>query len=126
MKSTIIKSALVAVVGLALCAPVALQAAATTTATTAATTTVKKAKTKTDKIQYEGTVKSIDTAANSITVTTKKGEMTFVTNPATKVKVDKKAGAIADITMGEKVTGSYTKDDAGTLTACSVHGWTKK
>jgi Cu/Ag efflux protein CusF len=121
MKSSLLKSALVAVVGLALCAPVALhaQAATTTTAsTTSTTTTVAKVK----KISYTGVIKSIDTAANSITVTCTKGDMTFAVTPMTKITSNKAPAKLTDITMGEKVTGSFTKDADGTMTAASIHG----
>lgn len=118
MKSYLLKSALVAIIGLALCAPVALHAATTTTA--AAT-----AKAKVKKIQYQGTVKSIDTAANTVTVTNKKGDLTLAVTPMTKIANNKKSATLADITMGEKVTGSYTKDAAGTMTAASLRGHTK-
>jgi hypothetical protein len=120
MKSSLLKSALVAVVGLALCAPVALhaQAAATTTTTSSSTTTVAKVK----KTSYVGTVKSIDTAANTITVTSTKGDMTFAVTPMTKIKSNKVKATLADITMGEKVTGSFTKDADGTMTAASING----
>jgi hypothetical protein len=119
MKLNLLKSALVAVAGLALCAPLAInaQTPSTTTPAAAPSTKVKPA-------NYQGTVKSIDTAANTLVVTTSKGDLTLALTTATKVKVDKKKAAITDITMGEKVTGSYTKDATGALTAYSVHGHT--
>jgi hypothetical protein len=121
MKLNLLKSALVAIVGLALCAPVALnaQTPSTTTPATAPSTKVKP-------MNYQGTVKSIDTAANTLVVTTTKGDLTLALTTATKVKVDKKKAAITDITMGEKVTGSYTKDATGAMTAYSFHGHTSK
>jgi Cu/Ag efflux protein CusF len=124
MKSLLLKSALVAVAGLALCAPVALHAqTATTTTTASSATTTTTAKVK--PISYKGTVKSIDTAANTITVTCTKGDVTFAVNPMTKILNDKKSATLSDITMGEKVSGSFTKDAAGTMTAYSIHGHTK-
>jgi Cu/Ag efflux protein CusF len=120
MKSSLLQSALVAVVGLALCAPVALQAQATSTTTASSSTTTTVAKVK--KIPYTGVVKSVDTAANSITVTCKKGDMTFAVTPMTKIKSNKAFATLTDITMGEKVTGSFTKDADGTMTAVSIHG----
>jgi hypothetical protein len=122
MKLTLIKSALAAVAGLALCAPVALHAQTNTTAAPLATASSTKAE-KAKKTEYVGIVKSVDTAANSITVTCKKGgDMTFVVTPTTKITNNKQPATLADITMGEKVTGSYTKDAAGTMTACKVNG----
>jgi hypothetical protein len=74
------------------------------------------------KTPYKGTVKSID--ATSLVVTSAKGDLTLAIEPSTKVEVDKKKAAVTDITVGEKVTGSYTKSDTG-LTAASIHGHTK-
>jgi hypothetical protein len=128
MKSSLLKSALLAVVGLALCAPIALHAQ-TDTVNPIATSPVKNpAPAKAAKVSnpsYKGTVKSIDTAANTITVTTAKGDITLAITPTTKIKSDKKKATLADITMGEKVTGSYTKDASGAMTAASIHGHTK-
>jgi hypothetical protein len=120
MKSNLIKSALMAVAGLALCAPLALNAQATTTTTTASTTATTSAMPK--KTEFHGTVKSVDTAANSITVTNKKGDVTLMVDAKTKVMNNKQPATLADITMGEKVTGSFTTDAAGTMTACKING----
>ncbi len=106
----------------ALCAPVAVQAQTTTTAP-AATAPAPAPATKSTKTPYKGTVKSIDAA--SLVVTTAKGDLTLAIAPTTKVKVNKKAAKVTDITVGEKVTGSYTKDDTGAMTAYSIHGSTK-
>jgi len=126
MKSSLLKLALAAVV---LCAPVAVHAQTDTTNPIATAPvknpdkTAKKAKTKTDKIQYTGTVKSID--ATSVVVTTKKGDLTLAINDKTEIKNDKKKAAATDLTTGEKVTGSYLKNADGTMTACSLRGHTK-
>jgi hypothetical protein len=125
MKSSLLKSALVAVVGLALCAPVALQAQ-TNSVNPIATSPVVNPPTQSTKVKktsYKGTVKSID--ASSIVVTNSKGDLTLAIAPTTKVLVNKKAAAVTDITVGETVTGSYTKDDTGAMTAASIHGKTK-
>jgi hypothetical protein len=122
MKSLLLKSALLAVAGLALCAPVALHAQ--TTAPAPAPVAVAPSKpAKVTKTPYKGTIKSIDAA--SLVVTTAKGDLTLALAPTTKVKVDKKAAKATDLTVGEKVTGSYTTDATGALTAYSVHGKTK-
>jgi ribosomal protein S1 len=131
MKTSLLNSALVAVSVLALCAPVALHAQTNTTnpiatapvknppmATTATSSSKKMAKTP-----YKGTVKSID--ATSLVVTTTKGDETLAIDPKTKFTADKKKAAATDITVGEKVTGSFCKNDDGTMTAASVHGHTK-
>ncbi len=125
MKSSFLQLALVAA---ALCAPVAAQAQTNTTnpMATAPATTMTPAPTKMTKAAktaYKGTVKSIDAA--SLVVTTTKGDLTLAIAPTTKVKVNKKAAKVTDITVGEKVTGSYTKDDTGAMTAYSIHGSTK-
>jgi hypothetical protein len=127
MKSSLLKSALVAVVGLALCAPVALQAQTNAVNPIATSPVVNPqastSSTKAKKTPYKGTVKSID--ASSLVVTTAKGDLTLAIAPTTKVLVNKKAAAVTDITVGETVTGSYTKDDTGALTAASIHTKTK-
>lgn len=128
MKSSLLKLALAAIV---LCAPVAVHAQTDTTnpiATApvknpAPAKAAKKAKTKTDKIEYMGTVKSID--ASSVVVTTKKGDLTLAINDKTEIKNDKKKAAATDLTTGEKVTGSYLKNADGTMTACSLRGHSK-
>lgn len=128
MKTSLIKLALVALV---LGAPVAVQAQTDTT-NPIATSPVKSpsdapaAKTmakKMAKTPYKGTVKSVD--ASSIVVTTASGDMTFALDMKTKYKCDGKMCKPTDITVGEKVTGSFMKDDSGAMTACSVHGHTK-
>jgi len=116
MKSSLLKSALVAVVGLALCAPLALNAQTTPAAAPAASTKAAK------PTSYKGVVKSVD--ASSLVVTTKTGDLTLAVAATTKVKNDDKKADITAITVGEKVTGSYTKDDTGAMTAYSVHGHT--
>jgi hypothetical protein len=126
MKPSLLKSALVAVAGLALCAPLVAQAQTDTT-NPIATTPVKNPpaapSTKAAKpTSYKGTVKSID--ASSLVVTTSTGDLTLAIAATTKVKNDDKKADITAITVGEKVSGSYTKDDTGALTAYSVHGHT--
>jgi len=120
MKPSLLKSALVAVAGLALCAPLALNAQTTPAAAPApaAAPSTKAAKPTT----YKGTVKSID--ASSLVVTTSTGDLTLAIAATTKVKNDDKKADISVITVGEKVSGSYTKDDTGAMTAYSVHGHT--
>jgi hypothetical protein len=116
MNPSLLKSALVAVVGLALCAPVALQAQTPTD--TAATNAAASSKVK--KTEYHGVVKALD--ASTITVTTKTGDLTLTLDDKTIVQVSKKKAAITDITVGEKVTGSYYKDASGTMFASKVNG----
>ena len=132
MTTSLFKSALV-VAGLALCAPVALHAqtnAVNPIATSPVqnppmqtSTSTSSSSHKMTKTPYKGTLKSMDAA--SIVVTTSKGDMTFAIDDKTKVNNDHKTAKLTDLTVGEKVTGSFTKNDDGTMTACSVHGHTK-
>jgi len=124
MHNILLKSALTAVAGLALCAPLALSAQTTTPTATSAATSAVTTSTKVKKTEYRGTVKSVDTAANTITVTNKKGDMTLTVTTATKILQNKKTATLADITMGEKVSGSFIKDATGAMTAASIHGHT--
>ena len=127
MNTSLLKSALMAVAGLALCAPVALHAQTDTTNPIAtspvknpAPDTTSTTKTKVTKTEYKGTVKAID--PSSVTVTCKKGDMTFAIDGTTKVQVNKKAAAVTDIAVGEKVTGSYYTDATGKLVASKING----
>ena len=108
------------ILGLALCAPLALNAQTNTMTTASSTMSTTSMKMK--KTEYHGMVKSVDTAGNTITVTNKKGDMTLTVAATTKIMQNKKPATLADITMGEKVSGSYTKDASGAMTAASIHG----
>ncbi len=110
MKLTLLTSALVAVLTLGC---VSVQAATTASTTT---TTVKAATVK--KTPYKGTITAVDAAANSVTVQGAKESMTLAVTPETKFKGGK---ALADFAVGDKVTGSYSKDASGATTACSLH-----
>jgi ribosomal protein S1 len=119
MKSSLLKSALVAVAGLALCAPLVVNAQTPAAAPAPAAAPSTKAEKPT---AYKGVVKSVD--ASSLVVTTTTGDLTLAIATTTKVKNDNKKADITAITVGEKVTGSYTKDDTGAMTAYSIHGHT--
>jgi hypothetical protein len=130
MTTSLFKSALV-VAGLALCVPAAVHAQ-TNAVNPIATSPVQNppmqassaaSSTKVTKTPYKGTLKSMDAA--SVVVTTSKGDMTFAIDDKTKVANDHKTAKLTDLTVGEKVTGSFIKNDDGTLTAASVHGHTK-
>ncbi len=110
MKLTLITPALVAVLGLAL-ASSSIQAQ-TTAAAPAATAPAKAKKAKTP---YSGSITAV--SADSITVQGAK-TLTLAIAPTTTYKGGK---TITDFAVGDKVTGSYTKDAAGALTAASVH-----
>ena len=72
----------------------------------------------TKKIPYKGTISAIDTPATTVTIKSTKGDMVMAVTPATKFKGGK---ALSDFAVGDAVTGSYTKDDTGSLTAASLH-----
>jgi hypothetical protein len=124
MKFTFATTAFAALLGLALAGtsvhaqmdstPSSSPAPAATTPSTgtmAPTMTMKKT-------PYRGTITAIDTSANTITIQSKKGTMTLMINDQTKYKGGK---ALGDFAVGDKVSGSYLKDDSGTMTACSLH-----
>ena len=129
MKITILTPALAALLGFALAsAPVTAQAQTSTNMTTAP---AAPAKAKTNKVNYHGSITAIDTTANTITVLStskKEGDKTLVLtiDAATKIKRDKEAATLADFKVGEKVTGSYVVEAAGTMTAVKLTFTTPK
>jgi hypothetical protein len=122
MKISLFTPALVAILGLALAgAPVTAQAQTSTNsapATAAAASTPAKV-TKTAKVPYKGSITAID--ASSVTVANTKETLTLAITPKTTFKKDKVVATLADFAVGDKVTGSYTKDATGALTANSIH-----
>ena len=115
MKHTIITTALVAILGLAfVSAPITAQAQTTNAASSTA-----PAKKKSDKTEYKGSITAID--ATSVTVANKEKTLTLAITPKTQFKVDKAGGTLADFAVGDAVTGSYTKDSTGALSAASLH-----
>jgi hypothetical protein len=125
MKITLFTPALVAILGLALAgAPVSVHAQ---TSTNASAATAPSKPTKAGKTQYSGTLTAIDAGGTSITVTSTKKTLTLAIASTTTFKKDKMAATLADFAVGDKVTGSYTKDAAtGAMTASSVHTKTAK
>jgi hypothetical protein len=123
MKITLLTSALAAIVGFAFIgAPVTASAQNATNATAPAapsTAPKVKEKKKSAKTSYEGSITAID--ASSLTVTTSKKTLTLAITPTTSFKKDKLAATAADFAVGDKVTGSYTTDATGALSAASVH-----
>jgi hypothetical protein len=119
MKLTLITPALVAVLGLALAGTStyaqtstnAVSTASTSSSTTTSTVTAKKT-------PYKGTLTAINTTANTITVQGAKATITLSITPTTKYKG---GAALSDFAVGDAVTGSYTKDDSGVMTAFSLH-----
>jgi Domain of unknown function (DUF5666) len=126
MKITFLTPALVAIVGLALVgAPVTAQAQTSTNAPAAAASTATPAKVKkAAKTEYKGLITAID--ATSVTVASTKKTLVLAISPTTTFKKDKAAATLADFAVGDKVTGSYTADATGALTASSLHKKTAK
>ena len=125
MKLTLTTPALAAILGFALVgAPLTVhaQAPATTPVATTAPTPAPAAKsTKPKKVAYDATLTAIDPTASTITVTTKKSTKTITIASTTKIKKDSKPATLADFAVGAKVTGSYTADASGKLTASSLY-----
>ena len=67
-------------------------------------------------IGYHGKVVSVDTSANTFMV----GKRTIKVTDKTKITKDGAAATISDVTAGGKVSGSYWKQEDGTLEAKSV------
>ncbi len=122
MKINFLTPALVAIVGFAFVSvPVTAQTTNTAAAIAPADTSTApkvKEKKKSDKTPYSGSITAID--ATSITVAGKK-TLTLAIAPTTTFKKDKAPATAADFAVGDKVTGSYTTDSTGALTAASVH-----
>ena len=122
MKITFLTPALVALLGLALAgAPVTAQAQSTnSTIASAPTSTAAPAKVKkSTKTPYTGSITAID--ATSVTVASTKKTLTLAITPKTTFKKDKATATIADFAVGDQVTGSYSTDAAGAMTANSLH-----
>ena len=124
MKITFLTPALVAIVGLALAgAPVTAQAQTSTNTPPDTTSTPAKAP-KAAKTPFKGSITAID--ATSVTVASTKKTLVMAITPKTSFKKDKASATIADFAVGDAVTGSYSTDASGTLTANSLHKKTPK
>ena len=123
MKINLITPALVAIVGLAL-AGAPLTAQAETSSSTSTSTAAPEKKEKAKKTPYMGSITAID--AKSVTVASSDKTLTLAITPDTKFKKDKEEATLSDFAVGDKVTGSYSKDDSGALTANSLHKKTDK
>lgn len=124
MKTTLLTPALAAILGLALTGvPIHTQAQTPSPAPVAAgAPTAAKPK----KIEYKGTLTAIDSATNTITISTSKNDpkktLALTISAKTSIQKDKKPATLAEFAVGDKVTGSYVKDSAtGALTAASLH-----
>ena len=124
MKITLPITALAAILALA-GLPVHAQTTATAPAAAPAPATAKAPSAK--KIQYTGTLSAIDTAGSTITLTDKTATpKTLTIAPTTKFHKDGKAATLADFVVGDKVTGSFTTDATGKMTAASLNKGSKK
>jgi hypothetical protein len=127
MKISLLTPALVAILGLALAGvPITAQAQTSTNsapATAAAASTPAKV-TKATKIRYTGSITAID--ATSVTVANSTKSLTLAITPTTTFKKDGVVATVADFAVGDKVTGSYSTDATGALTANSLHKKTPK
>lgn len=116
MKTNLVKIAMLGLVAAALTfTPTISRAQDATTNTPSATPK------KTGPIPFQGKVVAVDTAAQTLTV----GKRTLTITPTTKflnVTNTTATVTLADLTVGEAVTGSYkTAADGKTLNAYSVH-----
>ena len=109
MKLTLLATALMAILGLTLNS-VPVHADDTAPATSADTST------KAMKTPFKGAITAV--GSDSVTIQGAKESMTLKITPSTKFKG---GSALTDFAVGDKVTGSYTKDEAGNMTANSLH-----
>ena len=72
--------------------------------------------TKAKAIPYRGNVASIDASVKTFTV----GRRTIKVTDQTKITKQGAAATMVDITVGEKVSGSYWKKDDGSLEAKNI------
>lgn len=67
-------------------------------------------------VPFHGKVSAVDATAATVTV----GKTTVNITSETKITKDGKPATLADITVGEKIGGSYKKDEAGKMNAVSI------
>jgi len=72
-------------------------------------------------IPYRGRVASVDSAAKTFTITTKKGESrVFKMTEETKYMKDGQSATMTDVVADQEVRGQYLKGDDGIMSAKSV------
>lgn len=64
---------------------------------------------KTSVMQTAGEVVSVDSAAKTLTITGKKGSMTFTVNDKTRIVRGRKRETLADLQSGDKINVKYTE-----------------
>jgi hypothetical protein len=87
-----------------------------------ATTTEAPAKAKTAKasaLRVSGEVVSVDAIGNTVVIKAKKGEDTLSVDSATVVKIDGKAGKVADLSTGNVISAVY-KMESGKMVATKI------
>ena len=68
-----------------------------------------------------GKVSAVDAAAMTVTVNTKKGgDQTYTVNSDTKIMKDGVAAKLADIAVGDVISGAY-KEDGGKMIATKIN-----
>lgn len=68
-------------------------------------------------LPFHGKVTAVDATAMTVTV----GSLTINVTSETKISKEGKPATFSDITVGEKISGAYQKDDAGKMTASVIH-----
>ena len=74
------------------------------------------------KLPFHGKAAAVDTAAMTVTV----GTLVINITSETKISKDGKPATLEDIKVGDTVSGSYKKDDAGKLNASTIRDGIKK
>jgi hypothetical protein len=74
-------------------------------------------KAKKNGIPFHGKVSAVDATAMTLTLTSQ----TIHITSETKIVKQGQPATLADITVGENITGQYLKDDAGKLNAKVIH-----
>jgi hypothetical protein len=117
MKNSIAKLALFSLVAVSLIgSPAVSRAQEASTNAAAAKPAAKK-----NTLPFNGKISSLDASGATVTV----GKLTLNVTSTTKITKDGSPAALSDLTVGEKITGSYKKDAAGKLNATVIHAGTK-
>ena len=69
---------------------------------------------------FSGKVSAVDAAAMTVTVTGKTGDTTYTITADTKITKDGQAATLADVAVGQAVSGAFKKDSAGKMTASTL------
>jgi hypothetical protein len=119
-KSLLVTGLCLATLALSAAPNVSAQETKTKEATASASPTAR-ASSKMHETRYRGKIASVDTAAKTFTIMSKKGESrVFKMTDATKIMKDGQSGTMADVTADQKVRGEYQKQADGTMEARTV------